>query len=206
MPEPADVASAWLLGLSLGLTACTVTCLPYMGAWMLGREPGRVRLDTATFLVGRVAAYAGLGLLAGFAGAGLVHWLSQGVGHLAIGLAALGAGLWLLLGGAHTSCAASRRAGWSPLTLGFALSLTPCAPLAALLAFAAQTGAPLAGLAYGLAFGVGAAVTPLLVLLPALGWFGQRLRSGRAELGLWLRRGAGMVLVVLGMYRIGLGM
>lgn len=205
MPEPAGVASAWLLGASLGLTACTVTCLPYIGAWVLARERGTVLADTAAFLAGRVAAYALMGLAAGLAGAWLTRMLASGVGHVALGAAALLAGLWLLAGNGQRGCSAGRRGGASPLALGFALSLTPCAPLASLLAFAAQAGSALSGLAYGLAFGLGAAVTPLLVLLPAFGWFGQRLRDSRAGLGLWLRRGAGAVLVVLGIYRIGLG-
>ncbi|MDD4882214.1 MAG: sulfite exporter TauE/SafE family protein [Gallionellaceae bacterium] len=206
MPDPAGVASAWLLGLSLGLTACTVTCLPYMGAWMLARERSTAMADTIAFLAGRVAAYALMGLAAGLAGAWLSGVLASGIGHVAVGAASAAAGLWLLLGRPRRGCGASRRERASPLVLGFTLSLTPCAPLASLLAFSAQAGSALSGMAYGLAFGLGAAVTPLLVLLPALGWFGQRLRDSRAELGLWLRRGAGAVLVLLGIYRIGLGM
>lgn len=205
MVEPAGVASAWLLGLGLGMTACTATCLPYMGAWVLGRERGAVLGDTAVFLAGRVAAYGLMGLSAGLAGAWLTRALEGGIGHLVLGVVSLAAGLWLLLGRTQRGCAASRRGRASPLALGFALSLTPCAPLASLLAFAAQSGSALSGAADGLAFGIGAAVTPMLVLLPALGWFGQRLREGRAGLGLWLRRAAGAVLVVLGSYRIGMG-
>lgn len=205
MIEPAGVASAWLLGLTLGLTACTVTCLPYMGAWVLARERGTVMADSIAFLSGRVAAYALMGLAAGLAGVWLSRVLGSGIGHVAVGVASLAAGAWLLAGSSRRACGASRASRTSPLALGFALSLTPCAPLASLLAFAAQAGSAVSGLAYGLAFGLGAAVTPLLVLLPALGWFGQRLRDSRAELGLWLRRGAGAVLVALGIYRIGLG-
>lgn len=206
MPEFSGVASAWLLGVSLGLTACMVTCLPYLGAWVLARERGTVWADTTAFLAGRVSAYALMGLTAGLAGAWLTHTLQGGIGHLAIGAASLGAGLWLMAGKAHRGCAASRSAHASPLAMGFALSLTPCAPLASLLAFAAQAGSATTGMAYGLAFGLGAAVTPLLMLLPALGWFGQRVRESRAEMGLWLRRGAGLVLAALGSYRITLGL
>lgn len=205
MLEPTGVVSAWLLGLGLGMTACTVTCLPYMGAWVLGRERGTVLADTAVFLTGRVTAYTSMGLLAGLAGVWLTTVLEQGIGHIAIGAASLAAGLWLLIGKPRRGCAASRQGRASPLAMGFALSLTPCAPLASLLAFSAQSGSAVSGMAYGLAFGLGAAVTPMLLLLPALGWFGQRLREGRAELGLWLRRAAGLVLVMLGLYRIAMG-
>ncbi|TCS73249.1 thiol:disulfide interchange protein DsbD/hypothetical protein [Sulfuritortus calidifontis] len=206
MPELGELGGIWLLGLSLGLTACTVTCLPFMGTWVLARERGAVWADTFAFLAGRIAAYAGLGLAAGLAGAWLAATLKAGVGHLAIGLASGAAGLWLLAETGHRPCAVQRRAAQlSPFALGFSLSLVPCAPLASLLAFAAQTGSAPAGAAYGLVFGLGAAATPLLLVLPLLGRLGQRLRAERAWLGIWLRRAAGLVLVVLGVYRLRLG-
>lgn len=206
MPESAGLFSAWLLGLSLGLTACTVTCLPFMGAWVMARERGAVLADTGLFLAGRVSAYALLGLAAGLAGVWLTGVLKSGIGHLAIGAASLVAGTWLLLGeGRHRTCGAARGAGAPPFALGFSLSLTPCAPLASLLAVAAQAGSAPLGAGYGLVFGLGAAVTPLLLLLPLLGAFAARLRAQQAWLGLWLKRGAGGVLLALGLYRISLG-
>lgn len=207
MFESAGLFSAWLLGLSLGLTACTVSCLPFMGAWVLARQRAVVMVDTGWFLAGRVSAYALLGWAAGLSGARLTAELQGGVGHLAIGVASLGAGFWLLWGeGRQHACTPLRSANASPFALGFALSLTPCAPLASLLAFAAQSGSAVQGIAQGLAFGLGAAVTPLLLLLPLLSAFGARLRAEQHWLGLWLKRGAGLVLVVLGGYRLYLGL
>lgn len=211
MLESAGLFSAWLLGLSLGLTACTISCLPYMGAWVMARERSLVLADTSLFLAGRVSAYALLGLAAGLAGAWLDTVLRSGLGHLAIGAASIAAGLWLIIGeGRHRPCSAARGAskagGAPPFALGFSLSLTPCTPLASLLAVAAQSGSAPLGAAYGLAFGLGAAVTPLLLVLPLLGVFATRLKTQQAWLGLWLKRGAGGVLLVLGAYRVSLGM
>ncbi len=207
MPDTAGLVSAWLLGASLGLTACTVTCLPFMGTWVLARGGASALADTGVFLAGRLAAYTALGLAAGAAGAWLAKVLAGGSGNLVIGGASLAAGLWLLLGPApQRACAAARAGGqMPPFALGFSLSLVPCAPLASLLAFAAQAGSPGQGAAYGLAFGLGAALTPLLILLPLLGRFGEQLRRGRAGLGVWLKRGAALVLVTLGLHRIWLG-
>lgn len=206
MLESAGIFSAWLLGLSVGLTACTISCLPYMGAWVMARERSRVRVDTGLFLAGRVSAYALLGLAAGLAGVWLDTVLRSGMGHFAIGGASIAAGLWLILGEArHRPCGAARGGGGAPpFALGFSLSLTPCTPLASLLAVAAQSGSAPLGAAYGLAFGLGAAVTPLLLVLPLLGFFATRLKTQQAWLGLWLKRGAGAVLLVLGTYRISL--
>ncbi|MEW6132525.1 MAG: sulfite exporter TauE/SafE family protein [Pseudomonadota bacterium] len=206
MPALPGLASAWLLGLSLGLTACTVTCLPFMGTWVLARGASTAWSDTLAFLAGRVCAYAALGFAAGMAGAWLATALERGIGHAAIGLASVGAGAWLLAGRGQRGCGLRRKAdGLSPFALGFSLSLVPCAPLASLLAFAAQAGSSPLGAGYGLAFGLGTAVTPLLLVLPLLGRFGERLRQERAWLSDWLRRGGGLVLVILGLYRIRLG-
>ncbi|MEI2645677.1 MAG: sulfite exporter TauE/SafE family protein [Candidatus Competibacter sp.] len=206
MLESAPLLSAWVLGLSVGLTTCTATCLPFMGSWVMARERGAVRVDTGLFLAGRVSAYTLLGLLAALTSARLIAVLQNGVGHLAIGAAAIGAGGWLLLAEQRSrACTASRTIGAPPFALGFALSLTPCAPLASLLVFAAQSDSAGSGALQGLVFGLGAAVTPLLLLLPLLSAFGARLRAEQVWLGVWLRRGVALSLLALGLYRFSLG-
>jgi len=204
--QPVSLFGVWLLGLSMGLTACTVTCLPFMGTWVLGRGGGNraALLDTGGFLLGRVAAYSLLGGLAGALGTWLTQALSGGIGNLFVGLASIAAGLWLLLPSRRNgSCSAARHgAGTPPFLLGFSLSLTPCAPLASLLAACALSGGAWSGAGYGLSFGLGAALTPLLVIVPLLGWFGQGLREGRQWLGIWLRWGAAAVLVAIGIRRL----
>lgn len=206
VPQQVTLFGVWLLGLSMGLTACTVTCLPFMGAWVLGRGGGnRAALrDTGVFLLGRVTAYSLLGGLAGALGAWLTQTLSGGVGNLFVGVASIIAGVWLLLPARRNgSCSAARNgAGTPPFLLGFSLSLTPCAPLASLLAACALSGGAWPGIGYGLSFGLGAALTPLLVIVPLLGIFGQTLREGRQWLGRWLRWGAAAVLVAIGVRRL----
>lgn len=200
---PAGFMGVWLLGLSVGLTACVASCLPFMGTWIVGRG-GSTRealRDTGLFLVGKLVAYAFLGALAGALGAWLTTALESGAGLAFIGGASVWAGIWLLLPARGRGCA-TRRLPLPPFALGFALSLTPCAPLASLLAVGALSGSAWMGLGYGLAFGLGAALTPLLLLAPLLGRFGAALREGRPWMGRWLRRGGGMVLVALGLRRL----
>lgn len=215
---PISLFSVWLLGVSMGITACTVTCLPFMGTWALGRASGTVEAFThmATFLSGRIFTYTLLGGLTAAAGRGLAAALGGGLGNFVIGIASIGAGLWLLrrpTRTCHSTAApavaplrfqrqASRRDGLPPLFLGAALSLTPCTPLASLLALSANAGAVAQGAAYGLVFGLGAAMTPILVLVPLAGRLGRELRAGRSWLGTWLVWGAAAVLVALGTRRI----
>lgn len=211
------LATVWLLGVSMGLTACTVTCLPFMGTWALGRAGGQREafLHTGVFLAGRVTTYTLLATFAGAMGAGLAQALGGAWGNALIGGASILAGLWLLRRPAGKSCAAppapslhpvrfhrKRADSLPPLFLGAALSLTPCAPLASLLALAAQAGSPAQGAAYGLAFGLGTAMTPLLILVPLAGSLSTALRDGRAWLSRWLVWGAAAVLILLGLRRL----
>ncbi len=203
LPTHLDWFGVWLLGLSMGLTACTITCLPYLGSWVLGRGLGaRAALyDTALFLLGRVSAYSLLGALAGaFSG-----WLTQAIegkaGHCFIAAVSVASGLWLLWPSPRQGPCTSARPGAAmpPFFLGFTLSLVPCAPLAALLAACALSGEALAGAAYGAWFGVGAAITPLVLVVPVVGLSGQRLLAGQPQRLRWLRIGAAVALVALGL-------
>lgn len=209
LPQQTSLLAVWLLGVSLGLTACTATCLPFMGTWVLGRGGTQVQAlrDTALFVSGRIVAYALLGAVAAGAGSWLAQAMRGGSGNLVIGIASIGAGVWLLLSARkHASCGVARSAGGTPpLLLGFSLSLTPCAPLASLLAVCAAAGSIKLGMANGVAFGLGAALTPLLILLPLISLLGKSLRENRAWITRWIRLGAATVLIVLGLRRILLG-
>lgn len=210
MPEATTLAeigflSVWLLGLSVGLTACSAVCLPFMGSWVMGRGRGGVDAlkDAGAFAAGKILAYTGLGGLAGWMGEALLDLLAGDGGHLLIGLASLAAAGWLVWPRRSVGCSGRPvGAGMPPLLMGFTLSLTPCAPLAALLAAAALGGDAVAGLGYGLCFGLGAALTPLFVVLPMLGALGRNLRDGRPWLGKWVLWGAALVLAALGVRRI----
>jgi cytochrome c-type biogenesis protein len=208
--------SVWLLGASMGMTACTVTCMPFMGTWVLGHGGSRIEAfaHTSAFLGGRILAYTLLGTMAGAAGLGLAKALGGGMGNIAIGFASVIAGLWLLARPA-SSCGAAAAAAQPirfttappardalpPVLLGAALSLTPCTPLASLLGLAASAGDAGHGAAFGLAFGLGAAVTPILILVPLAGYFGRQLRRGQAWLARWLKWGGALVLILLGLRR-----
>lgn len=216
--DQVTLATVWLLGVSMGVTACTVTCLPFMGTWTLGRASRQREafLHVGVFLAGRVMAYAVLAMLSGALGAGLAKSLGGSLGNGLIGLASIFAGVWLLAKAPGKTCHAGapastiapihvvrpRADSLPPLFLGATLSLTPCTPLASLLALAAHAGSAAQGAAYGFAFGLGAAMTPLLVLVPMAGKLGRSLCAGRNWLTQWLQWGAASVLIVLGLRRL----
>ncbi len=198
--------SVWVLGISVGFTACTASCLPYMGSWVMSRNSGMrgTLMDTGLFALGKIMAYATLGAAAGVMGNVLLQYLKSGIGNVLIGAASVFAGWWLIQHrhSQHRRCGLSQRQNMHPLLLGFSLSFIPCAPLAALLAACAAAGSAGQGMAYGVVFGLGAALTPLFIILPLLGGFGHELRSRNPWLEKWLVWLGGGVLVVIGSYRI----
>jgi hypothetical protein len=203
MPALAELAGAFVLGLTMGLTACAASCLPFIGTWVFaGAGGGRVAAgDLSLFLAGRLLGYAVLGAAAGYAGDGLIKALNGPAGHIAIGLAGIAAGAALLARPRqHRPCHVSG-CGMPPLALGVALSLSPCVPLATLLAAAALSGDIAAGAGMGVTFGLGAAVTPMILAVPLLGMFGHRIAT-RPGLGTWVRLGGAMVLVALSARRL----
>lgn len=204
--EPISGLTVWLLGASLGMTACAVSCLPFIGTWAFGRGGQGRDWDLALFLGGRLIAYTMLGALAGGLGRWFVQELSQGWGNLVIGMASLASALWLAWPRqSHRSCAALNRfAGLSPLLLGAALTLIPCAPLATLLSTCAAGGDAWQGGKFGALFGAGALLTPMLFLIPAVGSLARHIQSNREWLVPWLQRGAALVLALLGLRRIAL--
>ena len=131
--------------------------------------------------------------------------LAGGVGNLAIGAASLAAALWLAwpTSEAHMNCSLRRRgAAGSPFLLGISLTLIPCAPLTTLLATCASAGSSVQGGLYGVVFGAGAVISPMLVLIPACGGFGRVLREQGEWLLPWLRYGAALVMLLLGARRL----
>jgi len=208
--EQVGLLPVWILGITVGFTACTASCLPFMGSWVMSRNLGMKGslVDAGLFSLGKVTAYGLLGAIAGITGEFILHYLQTGIGNLLIGTASVLAGFWLVynLKTQHRSCGISKRHNMHPFNLGFSLSFIPCAPLAALLAACAASGSLITGMSYGLVFGLGAAVTPLLVILPLLGRLGDELRYRNPWLKhvlVWL---GSSVLMAIGAYRLSLAL
>ncbi|MBF0380921.1 MAG: sulfite exporter TauE/SafE family protein [Magnetococcales bacterium] len=201
--------SVLLMGISVGLTSCAATCLPFLGTWTLGRGHGgwSALADTGMFLTGKIIAYTLLGAGAGFLGIWITDTLTDGLGHIAIGLSGILAGIWLIMPKKTASQCPPNNKGGSlpPLLLGFSMSLVPCAPLTSLLALSAMTGEVMQGAEYGALFGMGTSLTPLLFIMPLVGVMGKNITFERPWLGRWLAILAGITLVILGLYRLNLG-
>lgn len=162
------LASAFLLGL-IGSLHCAGMCGPLALALpVAGRGPGGFVLGRLAYNLGRVVTYAGLGIVFGLAGqglllAGLQRWLSITFGVLLIlGLVvsrrvALAAPVVRAVGELKRRMAGllQQRSFLALGTLGLLNGLLPCGLVYVACAGAAATGGWLAGAEYMAAFGLG---------------------------------------------------
>ncbi len=213
-----DLATAAALTL-----AASVHCVGMCGGFVVagGARVGfgaRLLLDQLFLQAGKATSYLFLGALSGLVGAALTasHALRVGGRVLGVltGLALIFAGLTLLglLSRTGDGIAARlaphlarltgplnlSRPGGSALLVGMALGFLPCPLVYAGLAAAAATGSAARGAA--VLAGVALGTIPALTLVAAFGSFVP------ARARLLLARSAGVLLVVLGLWRTGRGL
>lgn len=219
MPVDVTLVSAFLIGL-LGSTHCVGMCSGIVGAFTLGvrKEADRPR-SLLPYLVaynlGRIGSYAVAGALLGLVGAQVFAW--SPAGSAAIAARAIAAAFMLTLGlyfivGWNALAALERLGGrfWKrveplgrallpvdhpgkALLLGAIWGWLPCGLVYSTLAWSLTSGGAARGALVMAAFGLGT-----LPMLFAMGAAARWLRNVSAAL--WMRRGVGSVLVLLGLY------
>jgi sulfite exporter TauE/SafE len=222
MPTEITLVSAFLVGL-LGSTHCLGMCGGIVGALTFGlhddirRSPVRLFPYLAAYNLGRIASYAIAGALLGALSAkalGLappaqVRWIVKLVtGGFMIALGLYLAGWWPGL------TALERLGGklWvriepfgrrflpvnhplKALALGLVWGWLPCGLVYSALAWSLASGDAVQGAALMLAFGLGT-LPMLLAMGAAARWLGQVARL------VWVRRGAGVLILLFGLYTI----
>lgn len=220
-PTTLGFGAVLLTGLLFGAGPCNITCLPYLGPVFLAQEGG-LRHSLATvvpFSLGRLAGYATLGAVAGYAGQAATGWLEQGPASWLLGTAAVVLGVSLIRrAGRGVACAASQGPSGEvqvavdslrPATtrslplglfgLGLGMAFNPCVPLGSVLAVSAAAADPLLGLGLGLAFGLGAVAIPTLLFGVVVAQFGAQVRQHLLQWRQTLERAAGSMMIMMGM-------
>jgi thiol:disulfide interchange protein DsbD len=224
--DPAQPAlSALLLGIIYGATFCTLTCSPFIASYIIGTDKGTRRgiWLSIIFNSGRVITYGVLGLLVGLAGgAFLVEGVYARWGALVFGIAVAALGIWIAVRRRpdRVGCACGPEASWmqrlrhrfepkegdggelSAAGMGLLIGLVPCPPLIALLLFSAAIGSAAMGLVLGLLFGIGTIISPIIIVAAAAGWFSDRVSREAPLMTSGLRRMAGLMLVLLGIWTV----
>ncbi len=191
-----EASSLFLMGLLYGTTVCSLSCLSYVGPYLMGcgNGFGDGLLHSFVFMLGKVATYTVLGAIAG--GLGQVWELDQGVFSTVAGLVTVVVGLSLLFGNRKGGC--SCKGKYSSLLLGVSSSLMPCPPLAAVFMVAAQTGSVYGGGLCGVVYGLGLVLSPLLLIGGSISLISKRIREEAAGFVPYLRGTAALVLVSAG--------
>ena len=195
-------------GFSYGLVACTSTCLPYVAGYIAGINAGFRRAVAITFVfnLGRITSYALIGAAVGLVKLFLdATFLSafQTYSSLAFSLVTIAIGIGILLRNDKScDCKPERREKGDSLkgfdfhayVLGLSRGLVLCAPMLALLAYSIPFASPIDSIALALLFGLGTAISPILLLGGVTGWLFNKAPLFRT----WISRLGAATLIVLG--------
>ncbi len=199
-------------GLLYGLVFCTSACLPYVSSYIAGIGAG-FRKGVAVTLIfnsGRITAYALIGAAVGVFKLLVSNDLLvsfQAYSSLAFGVVSIiiGASILLKIKSAHFNCSSeevknlsgkklSDRFDFRAFTLGLSRGLIVCPPLLALLLYAVTFAAPIDSFFLAVLFGLGTALSPLLLLGGATGWLLNKAPLFRK----WISIAGAGLLILLG--------
>lgn len=198
----------FIIGVTVSFGPCLASCSPpillYIAATRQGWREGFMAILAFSFA--RLVTYGLLGFLAGLFGRLLTEQLHQFdylfflVGGMLISLL----GLLIILGKEPRShlCQVLRRqivdnSIKGPILLGLSLGLSPCLPLLGVLAYIAlKTQNLWQGAFYGLAFGIGKLISPLIPLGVLASAFSKLIKSQRIYS--FFSRLCGFILFLIG--------
>ena len=198
-----DILGIFSLSLIYGFTICSLSCLPALGIYLMGT--GLTFKDGLVggfyFLAGKLLVYGTWGGVVALVGRMFEVSMLQGrwLGIFVI-LAALA---MPLTAGSKTACNCRRSnqqgRRLALLLLGASTSLVPCPPLAAVLLLAAKTGSLMTGISYGLVFGSGLMVSPLMAASGSMSLIAGVIRQKVSWIGPYLQGSAMLILLFMGL-------
>lgn len=202
---------ALVSGFAFGAVVCTSSCLPYIASYIAGINAGFRKgiFVTLIFNLGRIAAYALIGAAIGafklvISDSLLVSF--QQYSGPAFGAVSIAIGLYLLLKRRNSHACTKEppkisnetkflgKFDFGAFTLGFSRGLIVCTPLMWILAVSIPFASPVDSIALAVLFGVGTALSPILLIGGATGW----LLSKAPLLRKWVSIGGAAVLIILG--------
>ncbi|MFN3395629.1 MAG: cytochrome c biogenesis CcdA family protein [Thermodesulfovibrionales bacterium] len=161
-----DAVGLFLLGLLYGATVCSLTCLPYIGPYLLSTGSGFADgvKSSLLFLSGKLICYVFIGGLSAYLGNVLMldkstpaKWI-MGVTIIVFGLS--------IPFVSKRECCNKRQVMSKKISLflvGVLTSLIPCPPLFTMFLLAAKNGSLSVGVSYGLIYGLGLIISPLII-------------------------------------------
>jgi thiol:disulfide interchange protein DsbD len=216
IPEiPNPYVAAFAVGLLYGLVFCTSSCLPYIASYIAGIGADFRKGVTVTLIynMGRVVAYALIGGLIGIFSGAVRFVVSessmspfQQYSSYAFGIVTIVIGISILLKSksAPHDCnpAGNKNLGLKKLgrfdvrafSLGFSRGLIVCPPLVIILLYSIPFAAPIDSFVLAVLFGLGTALSPMLLLGGVTGWLLNKAPLFRK----WISIVGAGILIVLG--------
>lgn len=212
---PNPYLGAFAMGLFYGLAFCTSMCLPFVASYIAGIGAGFRRgiLVTLTYNSGRITAYALIGGAIGVISGAFRFLVTetsllpfQKYSSMAFGIVTIVVGTSILLKSRRLSCnpitqmsgqdtkRMSQRIDFRAFSLGLSRGLVVCPALLALLLYSLPFAAPIDSFALAVLFGLGTALSPLLLLGGATGWLLNKAPLFRK----WISVCGASILIVLG--------
>ena len=204
-------------GLVYGFAVCTASCLPYLAGYIAGINAGFKKglAVTMVFNSGRIVAYALIGcLVAVFSGLFRLAVSSTEISPFqiyssvafSIVTAVIGVSILLKLR-KPCECELPKDKNFAPqgkpsrfgfdyraFTLGLSRGLILCPPLIALLVYSLPFSTPAGSVTLAVLFGLGTALSPMLLLGGATGW----LLNKAPLLRRWISIGGAAILILFG--------
>lgn len=207
--------TALLLGITSGISQCTVVCAPFISTYVMGSREGAVEglRSFVVFSAGRVFMCAMLGFAAGYIGAAFTGMgRNLECGSIIYGAALILTGSLMLI---RPVCVCrksedkkgrfaflSRRFAFNPTThlfiMGMALATIPCPPMGAMLLYSLKMPSVMSSSMLMLLFGIGTAVSPLIIICTVAGWFSEKIKTEAPQYRMMFQRISGMILILLG--------
>ena len=204
-------------GLLYGLAVCTAACVPYIASYIAGIGAGFRKgvVVTMIFNSGRIAAYALIGGLVGlFSGLFRLALSDTAISPFQIYSSITFSVVTMVIGVSvllklRTPCECKTpnsktsfaqrmtdRYGFDfgAFSLGLSRGLILCPPLVALLVYSLPFSTPIGSVSLAVLFGLGTALSPMLLLGGATGW----LLNKAPLLRKWISIGGSGLLIIMG--------
>ncbi len=216
---PNPYLEAISVGLLYGLVYCTPTCLPYLASYIagVGADFRKGTMATLVFNFGRIASYALIGGLVGIL-AGVFRFVVtestlaafQQYSSIVFGIITIiiGVAVYLKSRAPKHDCPAAGNPNPNPISnkglrarfdvgafsLGLSRGLILCPPLVFLLLYSIPFGTPIDSFLLAVLFGLGTAISPMLLLGGVSGWLLNKAPLFRK----WIALAGALILIILG--------
>ncbi|MBE9573467.1 MAG: sulfite exporter TauE/SafE family protein [Proteobacteria bacterium] len=182
-----DLLIIFSLGLLNGLTVCSFVCLPGLAIYSMGMGGGFQSgvQDALAFVVGKILTCGFLTGLAAYLGREFIFTGTERLKPI-FGFLLIFVGLSILTRKEKTVCAPNRfreflvRVGFKKIpvfVLGILTSLVPCPPLSAILLKASSVGSVSMGSIYGLIYGSGLIISPIIIMGGFFGYLSDSITT-----------------------------